>query len=224
MKVVVFGATGLVGSHVARTCLDEERITKVFIITRKGPIVEIAKSPKVEVILHRDFESWPVDLMKRLDGVEACLWAVGGAVEMLNNDKDYCRKVNVDFTWSFAQALNSSVVPMLPDGKEFRFVFCSGATAERDQDRTLLFLSDTRKIKGEIERRLCELADAETRFETFLLRPAMIQDQNTGVVRRAWMRALGLAVDATEVGNAMVKIGVEGTTKRIVENADILKA
>jgi hypothetical protein len=84
-------------------------------------------------------------------------------------------------------------------------------------------MSDTRKIKCEIEGRLCELADAEARFETFLLRPAEIQDENTGVVRRTLMRPLGLAVDAVEVGNAMVNIGVEGTTKRILENTDILK-
>jgi nucleoside-diphosphate-sugar epimerase len=108
MKVVVVGATEPVGSHVARACLNEERITKVFIITRKEPIEEIAKSPKVEVILHQDFASWSGDLMKRLDGVEAYLWyveysqtftpeylnscdssrAVGGTIGMLNNDKD----------------------------------------------------------------------------------------------------------------------------------------
>ncbi|KAF4335677.1 hypothetical protein FBEOM_10477 [Fusarium beomiforme] len=142
---------------------------------------------------------------------------------MLNNDKYYCRKVNGDFTWSFAQALNSSVLPALPDRTKFRFVFCSGQLAEWGQNKKLMFMPDTRKIKGEIEKRLCELADAEPRFETYLLRPAAIQGENTGMLRRAWMRPLGLAVDAAEVGKAMAKIGLDGTTKRILDNADILK-
>jgi uncharacterized protein YbjT (DUF2867 family) len=74
MKVVVIGATGLCGGHAFRACLDNERITKVLVITRRAPAEDIASNSKVEVIIHKDFSTWPDEIMKKLDGVEACLW------------------------------------------------------------------------------------------------------------------------------------------------------
>jgi hypothetical protein len=38
-------------------------------------------------------------------------------------------------------------VPQLPEGKQFRFVFCSGKFAEWDQNKSLHFLADTRHVK-----------------------------------------------------------------------------
>jgi len=38
----------------------------------------------------------------------------------------------------------------LPDGKKFRFVFCSGKFAEWDQNKTLAFMQDTRRLKVRI--------------------------------------------------------------------------
>lgn len=149
--------------------------------------------------------------------------AVGGRVETLNHDKVYCRKVNVEFTFSFAKALDTHILPTLPAGKTFRFIFCSGSGAEWDQNKTLLFMSDTRKIKGEIEMRLCELADAEDRFETFILRPMELHDDDTSRLRKIYMGALGLSIETSEVAKAMVKIALDGTSKRILENAEIPK-
>jgi uncharacterized protein YbjT (DUF2867 family) len=74
MKVVVVGATGRCGSHATRACIDNERITKVVVITRRPPAEDIASNSKVEVIIHEDFSSWPDEIMKKLGGVEACLW------------------------------------------------------------------------------------------------------------------------------------------------------
>jgi hypothetical protein len=38
-------------------------------------------------------------------------------------------------------------VPQLPEGKQFRFLFCSGKFAEWDQDKPLHFMADTRRVK-----------------------------------------------------------------------------
>ena len=149
--------------------------------------------------------------------------AVGGRVDQLKNDKVYCRQVNVEFTHAAAKAMNALLAPKLPGSKSFRFVFCSGSYSEWDQSKRLLFLGDSRRIKGEIEQRLCEMDDAEERFESWILRPMGLQDQDTPAVQRMFMRPLGFAIETEEVGRVMVKIAFDGAPKRILENAEIIK-
>jgi hypothetical protein len=55
--------------------------------------------------------------------------------------------VQVDYTLAAAKAFLEHLVPQLPEGKQFRFVFCSGKFAEWDQKKPLHFLADTRRIK-----------------------------------------------------------------------------
>lgn len=148
---------------------------------------------------------------------------MGGRVDQLNNDKVYCRQVNVEYTFSFAKALNKRIAPSLPAGKKFRFVFCSGSFSEWDQTKSLLFLQDSRRIKGEIEQKLCELADAEEVFESFILRPHALHDENTKRTERMMLGPLGYSIETTEVGVAMAKIAIDGSSKRILENAEIGK-
>jgi uncharacterized protein YbjT (DUF2867 family) len=74
MKVIVAGATGLAGQGIARAALEDERISKVLIITRRAAAKDIESNPKSEVILHQDFSTYPEDLLKKLEGAEACLW------------------------------------------------------------------------------------------------------------------------------------------------------
>lgn len=74
MKVIVVGATGRCGRRIARVALADDRITKVLVVTRSDVAEDIANDAKCEVIKHQDFAIWPQDLMKKLDGAEACLW------------------------------------------------------------------------------------------------------------------------------------------------------
>lgn len=76
MKVVIIGATGRCGGHATRACIESDRVTKIYLISRRAVPGEFATNPKCEVILHEDFSVWPEALMKKLDGVEACLWYV----------------------------------------------------------------------------------------------------------------------------------------------------
>ena len=62
-------------------------------------------------------------------------------------DVESCRKANVDYTLAAANSFLSALAPQLPAGKKFRFVFCSGKYAEWDQEKTVAFLADSRRIK-----------------------------------------------------------------------------
>lgn len=81
MKIVVTGATGLIGSEVLRQCLKKNNnyITHVYAVVRK-PLTDrsIAQDPRCTEIVHEDFEHWPEHLLElfKQEGVRACIWCV----------------------------------------------------------------------------------------------------------------------------------------------------
>lgn len=74
MKIIITGATGTAGQGIVKACLADDRITSILILTRRQVAKEVEQDPKVEVIIHEDFSTYPDDLMTKLQGAEACLW------------------------------------------------------------------------------------------------------------------------------------------------------
>jgi len=74
MKVIVTGVTGLVGSTVLKQCIKDSRITSVVALSRRELPAEISGDKKVKVIIHEDFSQYPDELLKEMNGAEACLW------------------------------------------------------------------------------------------------------------------------------------------------------
>lgn len=74
MKVIVTGATGLVGSALVRWCIASTKISQALVLTRKPLPDTITANPKVTVIQHDDFASYPPELLAKLAGAEGCLW------------------------------------------------------------------------------------------------------------------------------------------------------
>jgi nucleoside-diphosphate-sugar epimerase len=52
MKVVIFGATGMVGKGVLLECLDDARIERVLLVSRHP--IDVSH-PKLHDIVHQDF-------------------------------------------------------------------------------------------------------------------------------------------------------------------------
>lgn len=108
-------------------------------------------------------------------------------------------------------------------GKKFRFVFCSGKYSEWDPKKPLLFLSDSRRYKGEVEKGLCDLADAnKDKFETWILRPSGFLPPNAPLPKKLVGNLYG-AIGTNQVGKTMVKVACEGWKDRIIENDVLLK-
>ncbi|KAL7794387.1 hypothetical protein V8C37DRAFT_401410 [Trichoderma ceciliae] len=223
MKVLIAGVTGNAGQEIVNHCFADERITKVIILTRKAVPIDVESHPKAEVVMHHDFSQYPEEMMRRLEGAQVCLWAIGGKVNQFNNDKELCRKVGVEFTLTAANAMLKYLADKVPDGKKFRFVFCSCKYSEWNQKRPLLFLADSRRIKGEVEKGLCDLADANPdKFETWILRPSAFIEPNAPFSKRL-VGHLNGAITTTQVGKTMVKVACEAWKDRIIENDALLK-
>lgn len=114
----------------------------------------------------------------------------------------------------------------LPAGRStFRFVFLSGKYSEWDPAKTLYFLGDSRRIKGEAEKGLCELADAydgPAEFKVWALRPSGFIEEGSGLGMKA-VGKLYSAVGTAQLAKALVRVACEGWDERIIENDVVLK-
>jgi uncharacterized protein YbjT (DUF2867 family) len=78
MHLILTGATGLVGSSVLDAMLKNTAISKISILSR-NPVrmADDSKDPRVNVITHKDFESYTPELLDQLKDAQGCVWALG---------------------------------------------------------------------------------------------------------------------------------------------------
>ena len=74
-EIILTGATGFIGSEVLRQCLAHLSITSVTTLSRRPLPEAVANHPKLKVIIHEDFSSYPAALLDELmDDATACIW------------------------------------------------------------------------------------------------------------------------------------------------------
>ncbi|KAJ4257514.1 hypothetical protein NW762_008638 [Fusarium torreyae] len=223
MKVVVTGATGTVGNEIVKRCLSDARITKVVILTRRAVSMDIESHPKADVVMVQDFLRYSDEVLRRIEGSSACLWAIGARADQLNNDKAALHNVNVELPLAAARAISDRISSSLGPGSKFNFVFCSNKSTT-SKSSSLLFLGDPRKPKSEVEKGLCEIADASPEtFSAWILRPSTILTPDAPKKRRLVGSRSSNGVDVPQIANAFVKVACEGFKDRIVDNDAILK-
>lgn len=78
MHLILTGATGLVGSAVLDAMIKMKDVTKISVLSRRPvKMVEDIKDPRVNVIIHKDFEKYDADLLSKVNGANGCVWALG---------------------------------------------------------------------------------------------------------------------------------------------------
>ncbi|KAI1269925.1 hypothetical protein F5Y18DRAFT_372018 [Xylariaceae sp. FL1019] len=223
MKVVITGATGFVGSEVVRQAIASDKVTQALVLTRKPLPDEFTKSEKIKVFTIKDFSaSYSEDLLEQLSGAEACIWAIGGRAPQFA-DVETARKVSVDYTLNAANAFVTHLAGNLPASQKFRFVFCSGKFAEWDDNKSLVFMSDTRHIKGQVEKALCSLADDnKDKLEVFIARPGGILPTGGNRFKDVAARSVGFIL-VDHLARDFIRLATEGHSQRIVEAGELIK-
>src|ERR1700746_859044 len=129
MRLVIVGATGMVGGYALRYALEHGAVSRVTAIGRR----KLGKAPpKLEEVLHPDFADCSA-LAAPLSGQDAavyCLGAYTGAVA-----DTVLRKITVDYTVKFARVLRRSS----PDAA---FSFLSGSGADQTGQSRMAFARD----------------------------------------------------------------------------------
>ena len=97
MKVIVFGATGMVGQGVLIECLRDPDVTEVLTVGRSATGQQ---HPKLREIVHKDFLDFST-IEKDITGYDACFFCLG--VSSIGMDAERYRHLTYDITLAAAR-------------------------------------------------------------------------------------------------------------------------
>ena len=214
-RLVLVGATGMVGGYALRYSLESATVGSVTAIVRRKLGISY---PKLQEVLHRDFGDCS-SLWQVLSGQDAAVFCLGAYTGAVSDTE--LRRITVDYPIEFARVLNAS-----SPGAAFSFLSGSGA------DPTGRSRMPFARYKGEAEKAL--LAAGFSRL--YLFRPAYIypveprKEPNFSYrLLRAIYPAFRLlfpnqVIPADDLARAMMDVAVRGTEGRegpVFENRDI---
>ncbi|KAJ6007184.1 hypothetical protein N7522_005535 [Penicillium canescens] len=206
MKVILTGSTGFVGREVLSQCLQHPAITSIVVLSRRN----LPAHEKLQVAIVEDFLTYSNSIREEIKDADACIWTLGKA---RMPDNDTARHVSLDYTLTAARVFQETCQT------PFRFIYCSGAAAERDQTKPLWFMQDYRRIRGQVENEILEFARDHTGFEAHIMRPAMVLARDMSL--RSLAFSLGPSVKVDDLARTMLDLALIGGQKNIWENADM---
>jgi uncharacterized protein YbjT (DUF2867 family) len=134
MKVIITGASGMVGKGVLYECMDDTRVSEILIINRNTLAIN---HPKVKEILHQDFTNFS-SLAVDLKGYDACFHCMGISSAGVSEEK----YAELTFTVSaqLAEVLYQSNPQML-------FNYVSGTGTDSTEQGRIMWA----RVKGKTE-------------------------------------------------------------------------
>lgn len=140
MKLIITGATGMVGSEVLRQAIADNEIELITIIVRRPTDIT---HPKLKTILHQNFLDYS-SLENEFKNNDALIWCLGISQNVVSKEE------YIKITYDYAVAAAKAVVQ---SNNALRFLFLSGRGADNTEKTKLLF----GKIKGRTENALKQL-------------------------------------------------------------------
>ncbi|MFB7718731.1 NAD-dependent epimerase/dehydratase family protein [Nocardia sp. NPDC056100] len=215
MKVMLFGATGMIGQGVLAECLRDDRVRQVLAVGRSSLGIE---NPKLRELIQSD----PSDLSAiagELAEFDACFFCLGvSSVGM--KEQDY-RRITYDLTLRVANTLAAA-------NPKMTFIYVSGqGTDSTEQGRSMWG-----RVKGKTENDLLALP-----FQGYMFRPGFVQPMD-GVVSKTPLYRAAYAVtgpliplfkrlapnavnDNREIGRAMISVAESGADTRVLKPREI---
>jgi uncharacterized protein YbjT (DUF2867 family) len=218
MKILLWGATGMVGQGVLRECLRDPGVDQVMAVGRSAIGIE---DPKFTEIVHADLASYAA-IENRLRGFDACFFTLGVSSAGMK-EADYDR-ITYGFTLAAAEVLSRLNPGMV-------FIYVSGAGTDSTEQGRVMWA----RVKGRTENALLRLP-----LQAYMFRPGVIQPLDGIRSKTASYRILytltkpllpvlrwmmpNQIVTTREIGQAMLNVARRGYPKRVFEIRDIRAA
>jgi len=214
IKVIITGATGMVGEGVLHECLKHPDVESVLVINRKPCGV---KHEKLKEIIHKDFFDLS-SMEDQLTGYNACYFCAG--VSSVGKKEDEYKRITYDLTMQVAKTL-------LKFNPDMTFCYISGLGTDSTEKGKSMWA----RVKGKTENDLLKLPFKSV----YMFRPGYIQPtkglKNTFLVYKlgapfypVWKALFPKYVCTLEqLGLAMINSTLYGSDKKILECKDIVK-
>jgi uncharacterized protein YbjT (DUF2867 family) len=213
MKILVLGATGMVGQGTLLECLDDRDVHEVVSVVRRPS----GKShPKLRELVHGDFTDFHA-LGSAFDGVDACLFCLGTSSAGMS-EADYTA-VTADITLAAARVL-------LAHSPGAAFCYVSGVGT--DANSRMMWA----RVKGSLENHLLSMFQ-----HAYMFRPGYIHPERGVTSSTGWLRVVyaglrplypvmkkmmpGGVTDSVTLGRAMLRVVKERGPSRVLEPVDI---
>src|SRR5580704_16590318 len=216
MKVILFGATGMVGQGVLRECLLDPAVESVLVVGR-SPTGQ--RHAKLREVIHDNFTDFSA-IEAQLTRYDACIFCLG--VSSVGMTEQRYRHLTYDITIAAATTL-----ARLNPGMVFTYV--TGRGTDSSESGSLMWA----RIKGKTENDLLKLPFKAA----YMFRPAGIQPLHGVRSKTGWVQAIYVATapllsllnrvapaymtTTEQVGRAMIKVARDGYPKPVLESEDI---
>jgi len=215
VKIIVFGATGMIGQAVLMQCLGDQRIESVLVVGRTSVR---RQDDKLREVLRDDFSDF-ADCADDFAGADACFFCLGVS-SVRKSEADY-RRVTKGITLAAADVM-ARVAPRMV------FVYISGMGTDSTEHGRLMWA----RVKGETENALLAMP-----FRAYGVRPGFIQAVG-GVQSRTRLYAIGYrlvgwaypvlrkvaprhVIRSDELATGMIEIALQRPVQRVLESDDL---
>lgn len=212
MKIILFGATGMVGKSVLRQCLLDADVETVLSIGRRP---SGTSHPKLQEMARADMFDFPTKA-REFSGFDACFFCLG--VSAVGKTEAEYTHLTYDLTMGWAKALAR-------DAPAMRFLYVSGMGTGGK--------SMWARVKGRTEEALLALFPNAIMVRLGALRPMHGEGTTTPtgkvlltlfaplwpIVQLLWPRGV---ITSEELGRAMILAAAQHGTKRVLESADLV--
>lgn len=217
MKIIVTGATGMVGKGVLLECLDDPMVTEVLSVSRRSAGIQ---HPKLKELLHDNFLDF-APVSAQLAGYDACFHCMGVSSAGMQ-EADFKK-----FTYDMSMALAKEVHRHNPQAT---FTYVSGQGTDSTEQGRIMWA----RVKGKTENDLLKMGFRQA----FMFRPGAIIPRR-GILPSSklyrffvryftwlihlikWLSPKSV-VDTDQIGKAMAEVTANGYDKQIITPADIL--
>ena len=209
IKVIITGATGMVGEGVLFECLQNQRVSEVLIVNRRHYDMQ---HPKLKELIVADFFQLN-QYTENIKGYDASFFCAG--VSSVGMKEDKYMQLTYNTTMVFAKTLVTVNNNMI-------FTYVSGAHTDSSEKGRLMWA----RVKGKTENDLMKLPfKAAYNFRPGVMLP--FPDQKNW---KAAYKFIGKLIKVfspknvltmQEVGKAMINAATTGYPKQVLEVSDI---